>query len=113
MPNTCVRKSISAYFRRGCFCSADYLQKKQVGHQSKRLMSHLLFSKFPHLTSTPFTNLVQTNFPRRQRFGRAIRQLDNQFAISINGCRNAAEVLPVLGKSDVFANHKGALTVFF
>ena len=71
------------------------------------------FSKFPHLSSTPFTNLVQTNFPRRQRFGRTIRQLDNQFPVSINGCRNAAEVLPVLGKSDVFANHKGALSVFF
>ena len=73
----------------------------------------LALSKLPHLSSTPFTNLVQTNFPRRQRFGRAIRQLDNQFSISINGCRNAAEVLPVLGKSDVFANHKGALPVFF
>ena len=39
----------------------------------------LAFSKLPHLSSTPFTNLVQTNFSRRQCFGRAIRQLDNQF----------------------------------
>ena len=30
------------------------------------------FSKLPHLSSTPFTNLVQTNFSRRQCFGRAI-----------------------------------------
>ena len=50
-------------------------QKKLIFKEQESICLNLdrcFLAKLPHLSSTPFTNLVQTNFSRRQCFGRAI-----------------------------------------